>query len=381
MKRIFSVSIWLCFTIAGTSQNNVLTYKDVTYLDLPKHSTLVSCLQQFHWYEEFKTESSLVRIIERELVSDHLEFDLYNPTVGDNHPLLVFMHSGAFVLGNKSDSEMQQLGQAFAEKGIAFASIEYRTKALPLLSVTDAGYLAIQDLAAAVGFFKSQSDKYNISKDNIFVGGTSSGAITALHFAYLDEDEFDPEGYAFLDEKFGCLKCNGITGGDLDIRGVISLNGAVMDLDILLDESIPLLQFVGQKDKILNPDTGKPFKEYFTKPNSEMSLTQAFLSIIGEEWSLRMFDFIDNVIDIPQTKGGIAIEEFVTHHNLFQSQTKVFPFKDHRLLVSQTDNRRMSSFENIVNMSVRGINESAIEMEEEDFFSRLWNRIKSLIIE
>ena len=377
MKRIFSVSIWLCLAVLGTSQSNVITYKNLTYLDLPEHSTLVSCLQQFHWYEELKTESSLVRIIERELVSEHLEFDLYTPKVGENHPLLIFLHSGAFVLGNKTNSEMQQLGQAFSEKGIAFASIEYRTKALPLLSVTDAGYLAIQDLAAAVRFFKSQSEKYNIAEENIFVGGTSSGAITALHFAYLDEDEFDPEDYVFLDEKFGCLKCNGVLGVDLDIRGVISLNGAILELNILNDESTPLLQFVGQNDRILPATTGKPFKEYFSKPNSGMSVAQSFLSLIGEEWSLGLFNLIDDALEIPETVGGIAIEEHVSQHNLFQVETKLFPYKDHRLLISQTDNRKMSSFDDVVNDTTLWISEKSIS-KRKYWYQTWWDNLTNL---
>jgi len=233
MKRTYL----FCFTfvLLGNliSQDNVIKYSDRTYLNLPEHSRIVSCLEQFDWYEDLKEKSSLVRIIERKLVSDHLEYDLYLPGRGRDFPLLIFLHGGSFIAGNKANLEMQLLGEAFALKGIAFASIEYRTQALSLLSMTDAGYLAIQDLAAAVSYFKVQSENYSISNQNIFVGGVSAGAIAALNFTFLDEEEIIPDHYAFLDEKFGCLKCSHPAGSDLSIRGVVSINGGMNDPEIM----------------------------------------------------------------------------------------------------------------------------------------------------
>src|SRR6476659_6103154 len=50
--------------------------------------------------------------------------DVYAPTEGRNHPVIVWIHGGGWQAGDKKD--VQKKPQAFADKGFVFVSINYR---------------------------------------------------------------------------------------------------------------------------------------------------------------------------------------------------------------------------------------------------------------
>ena len=54
--------------------------------------------------------------------------DVYTPD-GDNYserPLIIFAHGGVFITGNKNNTAMVELCEAFAKRGYVTASIQYR---------------------------------------------------------------------------------------------------------------------------------------------------------------------------------------------------------------------------------------------------------------
>ena len=123
-----------------------------------------------------------------------LTLDFYEPTADTSvmRPLIIWAHGGSFISGSKTDGDVSTLSQRFAKKGFACASINYRLGFSPFDStgVIPALLRAVQDMKAAVRFFykdKSTTNTYKIDTNNIFIGGSSAGAITALHVAYLDK--------------------------------------------------------------------------------------------------------------------------------------------------------------------------------------------------
>ena len=75
---------------------------------------------------------------------------------------------------------------------VGFPSIDYRLGFFPFDSANavKAVVRATQDLKAAIRFFykdKQTANSYKIDTNRIFIGGSSAGAITALHVAYLDD--------------------------------------------------------------------------------------------------------------------------------------------------------------------------------------------------
>lgn len=126
-----------------------------------------------------------------------LDLDLYQPISSDvvlgARPLLLLIHGGAFYNGDKRDKGYPELGNYFAERGYVVASVNYRMGFWPLSqSVDRAGYRAVQDVNAAVRYLLHNKEQYNIDPGNIFVAGSSAGAITALNVAFMS-DEYIPD--------------------------------------------------------------------------------------------------------------------------------------------------------------------------------------------
>ena len=122
-----------------------------------------------------------------------LEMDIYQP-FGDtllNRPVIIFMHPGSFLLGNNEVDDMVSLSNSSARRGYVACSINYRLgmNILSSYSGERAVYRAVQDLSAAIRFLRENQSIYNINPDEIYVWGSSAGAMAGLHLAFLDDDE------------------------------------------------------------------------------------------------------------------------------------------------------------------------------------------------
>jgi para-nitrobenzyl esterase len=195
-----------------------------------------------------------------------LKLDVYEPT-GDTEvarPLIVWVHGGSFLGGSKTDGDMVALSNAFAKKGYVCASIDYRTGFFPIDSANavKAVVRAVQDLRASVRYFyKDRADgtnAYRIDTNNIFVGGSSAGAITSLHLAYLDRScEIDPYVPAANYEALGGIEGNsGNPCYSSKVNGVINLCGALAQYGWLEAGDLPLCSMHGTTDGTVKYNRG-----------------------------------------------------------------------------------------------------------------------------
>lgn len=120
---------------------------------------------------------------------DTLYLDFYEP-LRDTlaaRPLVIVVFGGSFVAGSRNNDDNVAYCKRLATYGYATASIDYRL--MPLLNISaknivrDA-YMAIQDVSAAVRFFKANHQTYRIDTNNIFLLGNSAGSIAILHEIY-----------------------------------------------------------------------------------------------------------------------------------------------------------------------------------------------------
>ncbi|MBS1634625.1 MAG: T9SS type A sorting domain-containing protein [Bacteroidetes bacterium] len=186
-----------------------------------------------------------------------LTLDFYEP-VGDTahfRPLIIWAHGGSFIGGSSTDADVVSLSQHFAKKGFVCASINYRLGFFPIDSVhaIPAVIRAVQDMKAAIRFFykdRSTTNTYKIDTNNIFIGGSSAGAITALHTAYLDRTcEINPYVNAATLASMGGL--DGASGNQCysqKVKGVINLCGALAMYGWLEAGNIPLCSMHGTAD-------------------------------------------------------------------------------------------------------------------------------------
>ena len=145
-----------------------------------------------------------------------LEMDIsypLNDSIPDcGRPLLVMIHGGAFIAGNKETGICPRVRKDFAKRGYTTASISYRLGQFntqqevhcnisafdgvewDCLNMTDtsewyrAYYRGVQDAKGAIRYLVNHAADYNIDPNNVFVVGESAGGFIAMGAAFIDEE-------------------------------------------------------------------------------------------------------------------------------------------------------------------------------------------------
>jgi acetyl esterase/lipase len=95
-------------------------------------------------------------------------------------PLVVFIHGGGFVAGDKSQASAANIRRCLAA-GVSFAAINYRYRTTaPIQTV-------LRDSARAIQFLRAHAEKYNLDKKRVASMGGSAGAGTSLWLAFHDD--------------------------------------------------------------------------------------------------------------------------------------------------------------------------------------------------
>ena len=123
-----------------------------------------------------------------------LSMDLYLPYDNlDNHPCVVFVYGGGFVMDNQKEESNVKFCSHLAEDGFVTAAINYRLGlkgvkskgALDMVSDMDVAVrMAEEDLFSAVEYLRANAAELTIDPDRIILIGSSAGAITVLHADY-----------------------------------------------------------------------------------------------------------------------------------------------------------------------------------------------------
>ncbi|HUV65429.1 MAG TPA: alpha/beta hydrolase [Sedimentisphaerales bacterium] len=113
------------------------------------------------------------------------KLDLWLATSRQPTPLVVFIHGGGFVGGDKSSISSLALRQCL-DAGASLAAINYRFRTeLPIQDV-------LRDCARAIQFLRWKAEEFNFDKTRVAAFGGSAGAGTSLWLAFHD-DLADPE--------------------------------------------------------------------------------------------------------------------------------------------------------------------------------------------
>jgi hypothetical protein len=141
---------------------------------------------------------------------DTLKMDIYTPYCDDKshiatRPLLLVIHGGAFLAGDKGESNITSICKQFAKRGYVTASINYRLGFISdklawncnypnysCVFATDSAewyrayFRAIQDGKGALRYLINRHKLYRIDTSNVFLAGESAGAFTALGIGLMD---------------------------------------------------------------------------------------------------------------------------------------------------------------------------------------------------
>jgi poly(3-hydroxybutyrate) depolymerase len=192
------------------------------------------------------------------------KMDIYTPD-GDtetNRPLIIFIHGGTFIAGDKANSDCVDFCEKFAKMGYVTASVNYRI-ADPVSFFTQESIQyetvlkAVADVKGAIRYFRydyATINSYNIDTNTIFVGGSSAGAITAIHLAYID-DISDLSSASTIIDLQSLANNNGGIDGDVgyslyssQVSGVISFAGGIHNINWIDGDDEPLVSVQGDND-------------------------------------------------------------------------------------------------------------------------------------
>ena len=113
------------------------------------------------------------------------KLDLWLAKSSQPAPLVVFIHGGGFVGGDKNVASPANIRRCL-EKGVSYAAINYRFRTqVPIQTV-------LRDCARAVQFLRSKSTEFHLDKTRVAVMGGSAGAGTSLWLAF-HPDMADPQ--------------------------------------------------------------------------------------------------------------------------------------------------------------------------------------------
>ncbi|HEY9560677.1 MAG TPA: alpha/beta hydrolase [Anseongella sp.] len=186
-----------------------------------------------------------------------LFFDFYSP-YGDTsrrRPLLIYAHGGGFGGGSRKYPSIGTMCEKLARRGYAVANISYRLDPHFDYSKSDTNRRAItdamHDMRAAVRFFKANQAKYGIDTSNIFIGGESAGAVTAMTVGYVNKKS-DLKAYPKT-SPYNLEGNSGTPGYSSKVKSVLCLCGTIPDTTAMdSPDDPPLLWVHGSSDPIVS---------------------------------------------------------------------------------------------------------------------------------
>ncbi len=122
--------------------------------------------------------------------SPNQKLDIYLPPEGDGpFPTIIFVHGGAFILGDKRDDQFLQAIDGI-DRGYAVVSVEYRL-------AFEAKYpAAIFDVKAAVRFLRANAAKYRLDGEHFGLCGDSAGG----HYVVMAAATQDNPAFEYLSQ-------------------------------------------------------------------------------------------------------------------------------------------------------------------------------------
>jgi len=207
-------------------------------------------------------------------------------------PLLIAIHGGGFVSGNKEHDDMIEFCKLFADRGYVTVTIQYRLgmNMLSKISSERAVYRGVQDGRAAIRYFKENADLYGIDTNYIYLLGSSAGAFVSLHNLFMNEESERPAGtyelptFPISPDLDSLDAINPTLKHGSHPNGVISLWGAIQTTELIKvsDGNVPLFLVHGMADSIVPFDVGSPYgspilpKTYGSKPINEYLINLGF---------------------------------------------------------------------------------------------------------
>ena len=201
------------------------------------------------------------------------KMDIYtaDDDTATNRPVIIFHHGGSYYGGSKENPGAVDFCTAFAKKGYVAISSNYRIVALQniinFLTNNSVQYetvlKATADMKAAIRYVKknySNGNSLGVDSASVFIGGISSGGVTAIHTAYIDNISdlpTSPIDVQSIVNSLGGLEGDaGNNGYNSSVKGIINFGGGINDLNWIDSNDEPIFSAQGSNDVIVNYNCG-----------------------------------------------------------------------------------------------------------------------------
>jgi acetyl esterase/lipase len=196
-----------------------------------------------------------------------LDMNIYLPSnlqSGSKYPLVIYIHGGGFLTGDKKDGIDKC--QLLADSGFVAVTVNYRLGwnstgsqecTADTASLNTAMYRGMQDVNAALRYLVEHASDYNIDPNWVFLSGSSAGAVLAQICSY-ETDAYATERYPVAAAQLGSLfHADNTLNNTYAVRGICSMWGATEDSNLVNStRAIPTIFFHGSDDNVVPPNVG-----------------------------------------------------------------------------------------------------------------------------
>ena len=307
--RLFEVSKAKTVTVA----------KDVPFLDSQdgeNYNTLSSLM------ESFGAEPMMYFYNEEITKKQPLVMDIYEPKAdnAEKRAAVIVCHGGAFVASSKDDFGQKTVAytDSLAARGYVTASLEYRQGVLMSEKESDRGsdeiidsvdfartvYKAVQDVHAAVRYFRKNAETLKVDTNKIYIVGNSAGGMLALENVYARSKKDLP---SYVDKKgapsLGELDEYGETGVGGHANGVVALWGAIHDANLVKNSKVPVFLAHGDSDYVM------PFGKGYAISDVKRMLgdKSSYLSMLG----------MNLVVHTPTLYGSAVVDSILNEGKVY----------------------------------------------------------------
>jgi acetyl esterase/lipase len=117
-------------------------------------------------------------VIYAEHTQEKLAADIIRPADNKNYPGVIMVHGGSW--GGRSRDDMTKISELLASHGFVVMNLSYR------FAPKHRYPAQIEDVAAAIQFFKNHKEKFNLDAENLAGWGYSAGAHLITQWALLE---------------------------------------------------------------------------------------------------------------------------------------------------------------------------------------------------
>lgn len=204
-----------------------------------------------------------------------LKFDYFYPENSTEElPVLVRIHGGSWISGNKGFENMMQMNKYFASKGYAVFDIQYGLYNFGEESDNPRkGNFTIEDLVRHIGLFANyisvNREDYNVDLDNVFISGGSAGGHLATAYSLARTNSKYKND--FLDDfvirgVIPFYPANGLAD-NVGLDGIEAYNSPSLMIE---KNQPPFLIYHGTHDGFVSVENTKNFVQKYKEKNNNI---------------------------------------------------------------------------------------------------------------